>query len=112
MYVSWSELAFKHTSNKPTVNNEYMNMNMNNDNTAEKNWHQIGEILQNAAEKLLPPKPLDSKQKQMKDTILSCTTNYYHSSLEHATYGTSCLPLAFLNLTTCHLSNLRSINLI
>ena len=29
-----------------------------------------------------------------------------------ATYGTSCLPLAFLNLTTCHLSNPRSINLI
>ena len=36
----------------------------------------------------------------------------HHSSQEHATYGTSCLLLAFLNLTTCHLSNLRSINLI
>ena len=36
----------------------------------------------------------------------------HHSSLEHAIYGTSCLLLAFLNLTTCHLSNLRSINLI
>ena len=35
-----------------------------------------------------------------------CPTNH-HSSLEHATYGTSCLPLAFLNLTTCHLSHLR-----
>ena len=30
----------------------------------------------------------------------------------HAIYGTSCLLLAFLSLTTCHLSNLRSINLI
>ena len=36
----------------------------------------------------------------------------HHSSLEHATYGTSCLLLAFLNPTTCHISNLRSINLI
>ena len=36
----------------------------------------------------------------------------HHSSLEHATYGTSCLPLAFLSLTTCHLSNPRSINLV
>ena len=36
----------------------------------------------------------------------------HHSSLEHAIYGTSCLLLAFLNPTTCHLSNLRSINLI
>ena len=36
----------------------------------------------------------------------------HHSSLEHATYGTSCLLLAFLIPTTCHLSNLRSINLI
>ena len=26
-----------------------------------------------------------------------------HSSQERATYGTSCLLLAFLNLTTCHL---------
>ena len=34
------------------------------------------------------------------------------SSLEHATYGTCRLPLAFLNLTTCHLSNPTSINLI
>ena len=40
-----------------------------------------------------------------------CPTNH-HSSLEHATYGTSCVPLAFLNLTTCHLSNPRSINFI
>ena len=40
-----------------------------------------------------------------------CPTNH-HSSQEHATYGTSCLLLAFLNLTTCHLSNPRSINLI
>ena len=31
---------------------------------------------------------------------------------DHATYGTSCLLLAFLSPTTCHLSNLRSINLI
>ena len=38
-------------------------------------------------------------------------TNHY-SSLEYAIYGTSCLLLAFLNLTICHLSNLRSINLI
>ena len=29
---------------------------------------------------------------------------------EHAIYGASCLPLVFLNLITCHLSNLRSIN--
>ena len=36
----------------------------------------------------------------------------HHSSLEHAIYGTSCLLLAFLSPTTCHLSNLRSINLI
>ena len=36
----------------------------------------------------------------------------HHSSQEHATYGTSCLPLAFLNLTIGHLSNPRSINLI
>ena len=35
----------------------------------------------------------------------------HHSSLEHAVYGTPRL-LAFLNLTTCHLSYLRSINLI
>ena len=35
----------------------------------------------------------------------------HHSSLEHAIYGTSCL-LAFLSLTNCHVSNLRSINLI
>ena len=34
----------------------------------------------------------------------------HHSSQEHATYGTSCLLLAFLSPTTCHLSNL--INLI
>ena len=33
------------------------------------------------------------------------------SSLEHVIYGTSCL-LVFLKLTTCHLSNPRSINLI
>ena len=30
----------------------------------------------------------------------------HHSSQEHATYGTSCLLLAFLSPTTCHLSNL------
>ena len=36
----------------------------------------------------------------------------HHSSLEHAIYGTSCLLLAFLDLTTCHLSNLRSMKLI
>ena len=36
----------------------------------------------------------------------------HHSSQEHAIYGTSCLLLAFLNLTTCHLSNKSSINLI
>ena len=36
----------------------------------------------------------------------------HHSSKEHAIYGTSCLLLTFLNLTTCHLSNLRSIDLI
>ena len=40
-----------------------------------------------------------------------CPTSH-HSSLEHATYGTSCLPLAFLHLTTFHLSNPRSIYLI
>ena len=34
----------------------------------------------------------------------------HHSSQEHATYGMSCLLLAFLSPTTCHLSNLRSIN--
>ena len=34
------------------------------------------------------------------------------NGLTSAFYETSCLPLAFLNLTTCHLSNLRSINLI
>ena len=38
-------------------------------------------------------------------------TNHY-SSLEHKIFGTTCLLLAFLHLTTCHLSNLRSINLI
>ena len=36
----------------------------------------------------------------------------HHSSQEHAIYGTSCLLLAFLSATTCHLSNLRSISLI
>ena len=36
----------------------------------------------------------------------------HHSSLEHAIYGTSCPLFAVLNLTTCHLSNLRSINLV
>ena len=36
----------------------------------------------------------------------------HHSSQEHAIYGTSCLLIAFLSPTTCHLSNLRSINLI
>ena len=36
----------------------------------------------------------------------------HHSSLEHAICGTYYLLLAFLNLTTGHLSNLRSINLI
>ena len=36
----------------------------------------------------------------------------HHSPKEHAIYGTSCLLLAFLSPTTCHLSNLRSINLI
>ena len=36
----------------------------------------------------------------------------HHSSHEHAIYGISCLLLPFLNLTTCHLSNLRSMNLI
>ena len=36
----------------------------------------------------------------------------HHSSQEHATYGTSCLLLAFLSPTTCHISNRRSINLI
>ena len=35
-----------------------------------------------------------------------------HSSLEHTIYGKSCFLLAFLNLTTCHLSNLRSTNLL
>ena len=36
----------------------------------------------------------------------------HHSSQEHAIYGTSCLLLAFLSPTSCHLSNQRSINLI
>ena len=36
----------------------------------------------------------------------------HHSSKENAIYGTSCLLLAFLNLTTYHLSNLKAINLI
>ena len=36
----------------------------------------------------------------------------HHSSQEHAIYGTSCLPLAFMSPTTCHLYYLRSINLI
>ena len=40
-----------------------------------------------------------------------CPTNH-HSSPEPGIYRTSCLLLAFLNLTTCHLSNLKSINLI
>ena len=31
----------------------------------------------------------------------------HHSILEHATYGTSCLLLAFLNLSISHLSNPR-----
>ena len=35
-----------------------------------------------------------------------------HSSLECAIDGRSCLLFAFLNPKTCHLSNLRSINLI
>ena len=35
----------------------------------------------------------------------------HHSSPEHAIYGTSCLLLAFMNVTY-HLSNIRSINLI
>ena len=44
--------------------------------------------------------------------ILKLYPTNHHSSLEHAIYGTSCLLLAFLNLTTCNLSNLRSIDLI
>ena len=36
----------------------------------------------------------------------------HHSSQEHAIYGTFCLLLAFLNLTSCPLSNIRSITLI
>ena len=36
----------------------------------------------------------------------------HRSSLEYAIYVTSCLLPAFLSPTTCHLSNLRSINLI
>ena len=31
----------------------------------------------------------------------------HHSSLEHAIYGMPCLLIAFLNLTTCHVSYLR-----
>ena len=34
----------------------------------------------------------------------------HHSAQEHAIYGTCCLLLAFPSPTTCHLSNLRSIN--
>ena len=33
------------------------------------------------------------------------TLSHKSSFLEHAIYGTSCLPFAFLNLTTCHLLN-------
>ena len=36
----------------------------------------------------------------------------HKSLLEQAIYGTSCLLLAFLNPTTCHLSNLRWVNLL
>ena len=44
--------------------------NNNNGNTAEEDWSEIAEILQNSAEKLLPTKPRDKKQKWMNDDIL------------------------------------------
>ena len=44
--------------------------NNNNENTAEEDWRQIAEILQNTAQKLLPPKSRDKKQKWMNDHIL------------------------------------------
>ena len=44
--------------------------------------------------------------------ILELYLTNHHSSQKNATYGTSCLLLAFLSPTACHLSNLRSINLI
>ena len=51
---------------------------------------------------VLSPKPPLSHKLYLKN---------HHSSQEHAINGTSCL-LAFLSPKTCHLSNLRSINLI
>ena len=66
-----------------------------------------------------PPPPPEPPEAQLIHTLSKfhclihelCPTSH-SSSLEHATYGTSCLPLAFLILTTCHPSNPRSINLI
>ena len=37
---------------------------------------------------------------------------YHHSSQEDAIYGTYCPILPFQNLTTCHFSNLKSIDLV
>ena len=42
---------------------------------------------------------------------VSCHATNRPSSLEFAVYGTSCLLLPFLN-PICHLSNLKSINLV
>ena len=60
-----------------------------------------------------------SHQKLNSFTPFQSFTDYFknsltnrHSSLEHAIDGTSCLLPAFLSPTTCHLSNIRSINLI
>ena len=47
--------------------------------------------------------------------FIAQSTNFYptnhHSSQEYEIYGTSGLLLAFLHITTCNISNLRSINL-
>ena len=45
-------------------------------------------------------------------TVKKISVILSQSSQEHAIYGTSRLLLAFIDLTNCHLSNLRSINLI
>ena len=51
------------------VNNRFEQLGRN-ENTAEEDWNQIEEVLQNTAEKLLPPISRDRKQRWMNNSIL------------------------------------------
>ena len=51
------------------VNNRFEPLGRN-ENTAEKDWSQREEVLQNTAEKLLPPISRDRKQRWMNNSIL------------------------------------------